>query len=72
MLPMTIKLVVVKNVCLALLIVFRMANANAIAPRIPEKNNTCWKFLLILGFLPKLRIMASGYTFAALPKATAT
>ena len=34
--PMTIRLVVVKNVCLAFDMVLRIAKAKAIAPRIPK------------------------------------
>ena len=47
---MTMNDVVVSMSCLALVEVFRMAKANAIAPRSPEKNIKCCMFFSIFLF----------------------
>ena len=39
---MLMREVVVRNICLASVIVFCMARAKAIAPRSPENQSMCW------------------------------
>ena len=39
---MLMRLVVVRNICLAMLTVFRLARAKAMAPRKPENQSRCW------------------------------